>query len=81
MSRTAHLTQRQAFGEDPKPHRQRSRTVLTKAKGWPAPPIPRPKNEGTKHAPTGGYAASRRTHADTKKLGKRRMRRRGWVLP
>ena len=80
MSRTTHLTQRQSFGDDPKPHRQRSRAKLTRTHDF-LPDVPRPKNKGTRRTPSGGYAASRRAHADAKKLGKRRLRRRGWVLP
>jgi hypothetical protein len=80
MSRTKHLTQRQDFGEDPKPHRHQPRTTLTKTRDF-LPSVPRPKNEGTRRVPSGGYAASRRAHAAAKKLGKRRLRRHSWFLP
>ena len=80
MSRTKHLTLRQAQGDAPRPHRQQPRTALTKTYDF-LPGVPRPKNMGTRSTPSGGYAASRREHAQAKKIGKRRMRRKGWVLP
>jgi hypothetical protein len=80
VSRTKHLTQHQDFGNGPKPHRHQPHTKLTKASSF-LPSVPRPKNQGTRRVPSGGYAASRRAHAEAKKRGKRRLRRMSWVLP
>ena len=80
MSRTTHLTWRQVLGTDPKPHQQQPRAKLTQTRDY-LPDVPRPKNEGTRRAPCGGYAAARKAHALAKKLGKRRLRRRGWQQP